>query len=182
MSSDEVHARAARRARLELVVALVFAGLTLLAIVVPVWIENHGALARRWHGELELWLAVPFGLVSLGAWARFPGVPTRRRPIGARRPAALDQSASVQPRPPRGPVPGAEVHPAAGRTGVDHFEVGGLRATGKAGRRGSRWLRDRDSATRPGERGDEQDGIAGSVDRKHLHVAGVAGGGVRPAS
>lgn len=59
-------AKLARRARLQLVFAVISAGLTLLAAIVPVWIEEvTGLEPDGGNGELEWLLAVAFGLVSI---------------------------------------------------------------------------------------------------------------------
>ena len=63
-AADE--AKLARRARLQLVFALISAGLTVLAAIVPVWIEEvTGLEPDGGNGELEWLLAVVFGLVSI---------------------------------------------------------------------------------------------------------------------
>ena len=63
---DGVRARAARRARLELVFAVVFAVLTLLAVAIPMWIEETTGLSPDGgNGETELWLGVPFGVIAV---------------------------------------------------------------------------------------------------------------------
>jgi predicted Co/Zn/Cd cation transporter (cation efflux family) len=69
---DPYHLKLARRARVQLISAVVFAALTILALLVPAWIEEVSGLSPDGGGgELELLLAVPFGLVSvfLGALA-----------------------------------------------------------------------------------------------------------------
>jgi hypothetical protein len=56
----------ARRARVQLISALMFAAATLLAIVAPVWIEEASGLSPDGgSGELELLLTIPFGSVSV---------------------------------------------------------------------------------------------------------------------
>jgi hypothetical protein len=58
--------RLARRGRLQLVLTVAFAVLTVVAIAVPMWIEEASGLSPDGgSGELELLLAVPFGLGSL---------------------------------------------------------------------------------------------------------------------
>jgi hypothetical protein len=60
-----------RRSRWQFVLAVVFFVLTLLAVIVPVWIEEvTGRSPDGGNGELELLLAVPFGLVALVLGAR----------------------------------------------------------------------------------------------------------------
>lgn len=55
-----------RRSRWQLILSAVFLGLTLLALVVPVWIEElMGRSPDGGNGELELLLAVPFGVAAL---------------------------------------------------------------------------------------------------------------------
>nr|WP_294692545.1 hypothetical protein [uncultured Friedmanniella sp.] len=52
------------------ILAGVFAVLTVLAIAVPVWIEEVTGLSPDGgNGELELFLAVPFGLAALACGA-----------------------------------------------------------------------------------------------------------------
>jgi hypothetical protein len=70
--------RLARRGRLQVALTIAFAVLTVVATAVPMWIERvSGFSPDGGNGELELLLAVPFGLgsVVLGvlAWR------TRRR-------------------------------------------------------------------------------------------------------
>ena len=63
-------ARGSRRARWQLILAGIFLALTALALIVPMWIEDlTGRSPDGGNGELELLLAVPFGLaaVVLGA-------------------------------------------------------------------------------------------------------------------
>jgi hypothetical protein len=56
----------ARRARLQLIAAIVFATLLVLALVIPVWIEELTGLSPDGgNGEFELLLAVPFGVLSV---------------------------------------------------------------------------------------------------------------------
>ena len=63
-SMDQV--RLARRGWWQLVLAVAFAILTVVAIVVPMWIEEvSGASPDGGNGEFELLLAVPFGMASL---------------------------------------------------------------------------------------------------------------------
>lgn len=53
-------------ARLQTVLAIVFAALTVLALVIPVWIEEvTGFSPDGGNGELELLLAAPFGITSI---------------------------------------------------------------------------------------------------------------------
>lgn len=55
-----------RRAKLQLVFALISAGLTVLATIVPVWIEETTGLEPDGgNGELEWLIAVAFGVVSI---------------------------------------------------------------------------------------------------------------------
>ena len=55
-----------RRSRWQLILSAVFIALTLLAIIVPVWIEEvTGRSPDGGNGELELLLAVPFGIAAL---------------------------------------------------------------------------------------------------------------------
>jgi hypothetical protein len=55
-----------RRSRLQLILAAIFLFLTLLAIIFPVWIEElTGRSPDGGNGELELLLAVPFGIAAL---------------------------------------------------------------------------------------------------------------------
>jgi hypothetical protein len=55
-----------RRARWQLILAVVFFALTVLALVVPMWIEEVTGLSPDGgSGETELLLAVPFGLASM---------------------------------------------------------------------------------------------------------------------
>lgn len=66
MSASDDETTLARRARLQLIFAVISAGLTLLAAVVPVWIEEFTGLEPDGgNGELEWLLAVVFGLVSV---------------------------------------------------------------------------------------------------------------------
>jgi hypothetical protein len=66
MSAADDQARLARRARLELVFALISAGLTAMAAIIPVWIESlTGLEPDGGNGELEWLLAVAFGVVSI---------------------------------------------------------------------------------------------------------------------
>jgi hypothetical protein len=54
------------RARWQLVLAVIFFALTVLALVVPMWIEEVTGLSPDGgSGETELLLAVPFGLASI---------------------------------------------------------------------------------------------------------------------
>jgi hypothetical protein len=54
------------RARWQLILAITFFALTVLALVVPMWIEEVTGLSPDGgSGETELLLAVPFGLVSI---------------------------------------------------------------------------------------------------------------------
>jgi hypothetical protein len=77
MSDDE--RPAARRARLPLVFAIICAALTLLAIAVPVWIEEFtGIEPDGGNGELELLLPIPFAVAAV-ALGGLTGR-TRRRP------------------------------------------------------------------------------------------------------
>jgi hypothetical protein len=62
--------RLRRRARLQLVFAIAFAVLMVAAIAVPIWIEEVGGLSPDGgNGELELLLALPFGLASIACGA-----------------------------------------------------------------------------------------------------------------
>jgi hypothetical protein len=55
-----------RRDRWQLILSAVFVALTLLALIVPVWIEEvTGRSPDGGNGELELLLAVPFGIAAL---------------------------------------------------------------------------------------------------------------------
>jgi hypothetical protein len=75
--------RLRRRARLQLVFAIAFALLMVTAIAVPIWIEEVSGLSPDGgNGELELLLAVPFGLASI-----ISGVLTWR----SRRELSMDQ-------------------------------------------------------------------------------------------
>ena len=54
------------RDRWQLILSAVFFVLTLLALIVPVWIEEvTGRSPDGGNGELELLLAVPFGIAAL---------------------------------------------------------------------------------------------------------------------
>ena len=54
------------RARWQLILAVTFFALTVLALVVPMWIEDVTGLSRDGgSGETELLLALPFGLASI---------------------------------------------------------------------------------------------------------------------
>jgi hypothetical protein len=54
------------RARWQLILAVIFFALTVLALVVPMWIEEVTGLSPdSGSGETELLLAVPFGLASI---------------------------------------------------------------------------------------------------------------------
>jgi hypothetical protein len=54
------------RARWQLTLAVIFFALTVLALVVPMWIEEVTGLSPDGgSGETELLLAVPFGLASI---------------------------------------------------------------------------------------------------------------------
>jgi hypothetical protein len=54
------------RARWQLILAVIFFALTVLALVVPMWIEEVTGLSPDGgSGETELLLAVPFGLASI---------------------------------------------------------------------------------------------------------------------
>lgn len=55
-----------RRSRWRLILSAVFIALTVLALIVPVWIEEvTGRSPDGGNGELELLLAVPFGIAAL---------------------------------------------------------------------------------------------------------------------
>jgi hypothetical protein len=59
-------ARLRRRGRWQLALAIAFGILMILAVAVPMWIEEVSGLSPDGgNGELELLLAVPFGLASL---------------------------------------------------------------------------------------------------------------------
>jgi hypothetical protein len=59
-------ARLTRRARLQLVLALACAGLTVLAIAVPMWIEEFTGLEPDGGGgALEWALAIPFATAAV---------------------------------------------------------------------------------------------------------------------
>ncbi len=59
-------AHAFRRSRWQLILSATFVALTLVAIIVPVWIEEvTGRAPDGGNGELELLLAVPFGIAAL---------------------------------------------------------------------------------------------------------------------
>jgi hypothetical protein len=56
----------ARRAKVQALLTAVFAVLTILAVAVPVWIEETTGLSPDGgNGELELLLVVPFGIASI---------------------------------------------------------------------------------------------------------------------
>lgn len=58
--------RLSLRARWQLILAVIFLALTVLALVVPMWIEEVTGLSPDGgSGETELLLAVPFGLASI---------------------------------------------------------------------------------------------------------------------
>jgi hypothetical protein len=66
MSASPDQAKLARQARLQLVFALVSAGLAVLAALVPRWIEEvTGLEPDGGNGELEWLLPVVFGVVSI---------------------------------------------------------------------------------------------------------------------
>jgi hypothetical protein len=53
-------------ARIQLALAAIFALLTVLAVAVPMWIEEVSGLSPdSGSGDAELWLAVPFGVACL---------------------------------------------------------------------------------------------------------------------
>lgn len=63
--SDSSTARLVRRARLQAVLAVVFLGLTALAVIVPTWIEaGTGLDPDHGSGDLEWLLAAAFGLAA----------------------------------------------------------------------------------------------------------------------
>jgi hypothetical protein len=65
MNTDD-QARLLRRGRLQLALTVAFGMLTILAVAVPMWIEEVSGLSPdAGNGELELLLGVPFGLASL---------------------------------------------------------------------------------------------------------------------
>jgi hypothetical protein len=54
------------RARCQLILAIIFFALTVLALLVPMWIEDVTGLSPDGgSAEAELLLAVPFGLASI---------------------------------------------------------------------------------------------------------------------
>jgi hypothetical protein len=58
--------RLARRARLQLILAAVGAALTLLALAVPMWIEEFTTLEPDGgNGELEWLLPIPFAVATI---------------------------------------------------------------------------------------------------------------------
>lgn len=67
MPTADDQAKLTRRARLHLVFALVSAGLTMLAVAIPAWIEEiTGIEPDGGGGEFEWLLAVVFCLVGIG--------------------------------------------------------------------------------------------------------------------
>jgi hypothetical protein len=70
-----------RRGRWQLILSAIFSALTLLALIVPVWIEEvTGRSPDGGNGEVELLLAVPFGMAALvlGALGWRSGRPSER--------------------------------------------------------------------------------------------------------
>ena len=65
MNNDD-QAKLLRRGRLQLALTVAFGILTILAVAVPMWIEEVSGLSPDGgNGELELLLAIPFGIASL---------------------------------------------------------------------------------------------------------------------
>jgi hypothetical protein len=63
---DKSQTKMRRLARIQLALAAIFAVLTILAVAVPMWIEEvSGFSPDSGSGEAELWLAVPFGVACL---------------------------------------------------------------------------------------------------------------------
>lgn len=55
-----------RRARVQMILTIIFFALTVLALAAPMWIEEvFGISPDGGSGEAELLLAVPFGLASI---------------------------------------------------------------------------------------------------------------------
>ena len=66
MSSPSIQAQLGRRARLQLLFAVIAGALTLLALIIPAWIESATSLEPDGgNGVLEWLLAVAFGAVSI---------------------------------------------------------------------------------------------------------------------
>jgi hypothetical protein len=64
--NDHTVKKLSLRARWQLILAVTFFALTVLAIVVPMWIEEVTGLSPDGgSGETELLLAVPLGLASI---------------------------------------------------------------------------------------------------------------------
>lgn len=63
---DSERASLVRRGRLQLALTAVFGVLTILALAIPMWIEElTGVSPDGGNGEFELLMAVPFGIASL---------------------------------------------------------------------------------------------------------------------
>jgi hypothetical protein len=63
---EESERKIRRLARIQLGLTIVFAVLTILAIAIPMWIEEVSGLSPDGgSGELELFLAIPFGIAAL---------------------------------------------------------------------------------------------------------------------
>jgi hypothetical protein len=63
---EDSQAKMRRLARIQLTLAAFFAVLTVLAVAVPMWIEEVSGLSPDGgSGEAELWLAIPFGVGCL---------------------------------------------------------------------------------------------------------------------
>ena len=63
---DDSGGKLRRLARIQLALTVVFAVLTVLAVAVPMWIEEVSGLSPDGgKGEVELLLAIPFGVAAL---------------------------------------------------------------------------------------------------------------------
>jgi hypothetical protein len=63
---DDSGGKLRRLARIQLALTVVFAVLTVLAVALPMWIEEVSGLSPDGgNGEVELLLAIPFGVAAL---------------------------------------------------------------------------------------------------------------------